>query len=145
MELIDIGLSKYDIALLIFCPIGALIGSFAFSITATISYVPPKKESQAKFASSQLAKARGAWLMLRLTLGAILGLLLGLYFIGAIQETPSTLAKVIALSIIAGYAAPNIWLAQDKVVSSQIERAIKMALSKFDETPAPKKQSQSDG
>lgn len=144
MELIDIGLSKYDIALLIFCPLGALIGSFAFAITATISDMPPKKECQAQFASSQLAKARGAWLMLRLTLGAILGLLLGLYFIGAIQETPSTLAKVVALSIIAGYAAPKIWLAQDKVVSSKIQRAINAELSKFDETSTPNKQSQSD-
>ncbi|WP_262730428.1 hypothetical protein [Alloalcanivorax marinus] len=144
MELIDVGLGKYDIALLILCPLGALIGSFAFAITATISDMPPKKESQAKFASSQLAKARGAWLMLRLMLGAILGLLLGLYFIGAIQETPSTLAKVVALSIIAGYAAPKMWLAQDKVISAQIERVVKAELSKFDETSTPNKQRQSD-
>ncbi|MGB1456158.1 hypothetical protein [Spongiibacter marinus] len=130
MEVIDLGLSRYDIALLWLCPLGALIGSLAFAITATISDAPPKKENQNYFASNQLAKARLMWIFLRLALGAILGLLLGLYFIGAIQENPSTLAKVIALSIIAGYGAPKIWLVQDKVVSGQIEKIVKEELSK---------------
>lgn len=133
MEFIDLGFSKYDIALLLLCPVGAVIGSFAFAITATISDKPPTREHHFTFASNQLRAARGMWIVLRLMLGAILGFLLGLYFVGAIQETPSTLAKVVALSIIAGYAAPKIWLAQDKVVSSQIERLVKKELSKAED------------
>ena len=130
MEFIDLGFSKYDFALLLLCPLGALIGSCAFAITTTIPLEPPTEDHHYVLAPKHIRVARGAWLFLRLILGAILGLLLGLYFVGAIQETPSTLAKVVALSIIAGYAAPKIWLAQDKIISSQIERLVKKELSK---------------
>lgn len=62
-------------------------------------------------------------------LGAILGLIIGLYFIGAIQETPSTIAKVMALSILLGYAAPKIWEAQDKIVTAKINKIVNSEIS----------------
>lgn len=130
MELVGLGFSIYDVELLLLCPLGAVIGSFAFAIKVSLPEAPPTKEHHFTLASSHIIKGRVAWLVLHCVLGGILGLLLGLYFVGAIQETPSTLAKVVALSIIAGYAAPKIWLAQDKVVSSQIERLVKKELSR---------------
>ncbi len=139
MGITGIGLSEYDIALLLLCPFGALLGSFAFMISATIRTNPPVKENEYSLASKKLMSIRGRWMALRFMLGAIMGLLLGLYFVGAIQETPSTLAKVIALSIIAGYAAPKLWDAQDELITNQIKKVVKEELSQNsglnDDTP----------
>jgi hypothetical protein len=136
MSVLGLGLNNYDVALLLFCPISAILGSFAQAIAQTIDLKgPPTNESDMTFASPKLQELRGAWLGLRLLLGAILGLVIGLYFVGAIQENPATLAKIIALSILAGYAAPKVWAAQDKIVSAKIDRIVKadIAASKVDD------------
>ncbi|MEL6092824.1 hypothetical protein [Plesiomonas shigelloides] len=118
-------ISAYDIALLICCPVGAIIGSFAFAIMDSIDPLnSPKNESDAKFASPQLQEKRGIWLGLRCTLGFILGLVISLYFIGSIQENISTVAKIMALSIVAGYAAPKVWVAQEILLEAKIKRLI---------------------
>lgn len=125
MDMSVLGLSKYDIALLFFCPLGAVIGSFAHAIVETIDLKgPPTDETHMRLASRELQKMRSMWLGLRMMLGAILGLVIGLYFIGAIQETPSTIGKVIALSILFGYAAPKVWDAQDKIVTAKIKQIV---------------------
>ena len=121
MNLLGLGLSSYDLALLLVCPIGAVIGGFAQAIVQTIDLSgPPRNESDMRWASPELEKLRGAWLCLRLILGAILGVVIGLYFVGAIKENPATIAKITALSILAGYAAPKIWGAQERIVAARI-------------------------
>lgn len=56
---------------------------------------------------------------MRFTLGAILGFVFGLYFVGTLHETAATFAKVWALSFIVGYSAPKIWTAKaDALVQS---------------------------
>lgn len=118
-------LSNYDIALIYLCPFGAVIGSLAHAIVETIHLDrPPIEEDEYKFASKKLSKMRGTWIGLRMFLGAILGLALGLYFVGAIQETPSTVAKIIALSILIGYSAPRLWIVQDKILTHKIKEII---------------------
>ena len=120
-----LGFSSFDLLLLGLCPVGGVIGSFAYAIIDTIDPInSPKKEEQAVFASKKLQDKRGAWLGLRCILGAILGLVIGLYFIGSIQENSSTLAKIIAFSIMAGYAAPKVWAAQDKILEGQIKKIV---------------------
>lgn len=136
MSLFGLGLSSYDMALLVACPIGAVLGSFAQAIVKTIDLKgPPTKESDMTLASPALQELRGAWLGLRLMLGAILGLVIGLYFVGAIQENPATLAKIAALSILAGYAAPKVWAAQDRIVSAKISKIVNAEMASS-ETPA---------
>lgn len=130
MAIFSIGLSGYDLALLILCPLGAVIGSFAHAIVETIDLKgPPNNESDMKIASKELQELRGIWLVLRMILGAILGLVVGLYFIGAIQETPSTIAKVMALSILLGYAAPKVWEAQDKIITAKLNKIVNAEIS----------------
>jgi hypothetical protein len=120
-----LGFSQFDVALIILCPIGGVIGSFAYAIVDSIDPTnSPKKEDQVVFNSKGLQEHRGAWLGLRCTLGAILGLVIGLYFIGAIQENPTTIAKILALSILAGYVAPKVWTAQDKIVDAKLKKII---------------------
>lgn len=128
--LTELGIKKYDLALLLFCPIGAVLGSFAQAILTTINPdQPPKDSEKVYFASSHLRAARGAWLTLRLMLGAILGLVIALYFIGALQENLPTLAKIIALSILLGYAAPKIWATQEKFIVNRVHELVDRELS----------------
>jgi hypothetical protein len=125
MNLFGLGFNNYDVALMIACPIGAVLGSFAHAIVQTIDLNgPPRNKSDMSLVSPEIQELRGAWLGLRLILGAILGLVIGLYFVGAIQETPATFAKIAALSVLAGYAAPKVWAAQDKIVSAKINKIV---------------------
>lgn len=122
-----LGFSSYDLALLVFCPLGAVLGSFAHSITRSIDLEgPPTDEAKMGWASPQLQEMRGAWLGLRMILGAILGVVIGLYFVGAIQENTATLAKITALAIVAGYAAPKVWVSQERIVSAKIEQVYRL-------------------
>jgi len=119
----QLGFSSFDFALIILCPIGSIIGSLAQVIQITIHpYKPPNEEGIQYIASKDLQDARGVWIALRLMLGGILGLVVGLYFVGAIHENAPTLTKIIALSILMGYAAPKIWVTQEKILMEKLEK-----------------------
>jgi len=119
----SLGFTAHDIALLVGCPIGGVIGSLAQAIVKTIDLEgPPSNENGMKRASKELQELRGIWLSLRMTLGGILGIVLGLYFIGSIEQSAATVAKIIALSIIAGYAAPKVWEAQERIVEAKLKK-----------------------
>ncbi|MFC7420229.1 hypothetical protein ACFQNF_10065 [Iodobacter arcticus] len=131
--LTELGFKKYDLALLIFCPAGAVIGSLAQSILVTINpNTPPKNPTKTYRAPSHLAEARSAWLTLRLMLGAILGLVIALYFVGALQENLTTLAKIVALSILLGYSAPKIWVTQERVLINRVSELVNQELRKHE-------------
>ncbi|MGL6501794.1 hypothetical protein ACSZOA_05230 [Aeromonas caviae] len=120
-----LGMTNFDVALLLLCPFGGVIGSFAFAIMDSIDPTSsPKDENNADIASKKLQEKRGIWLSLRCLLGAILGLVISLYFLGSIQHNISTVAKIVALSIIAGYAAPRIWVVQEALIEEKIKRFI---------------------
>lgn len=111
MDFSSLGFTFYDVLLVVACTFGAVVGSFAHAIVATISPEgPPNVEGEEHFASFELQKARGAWMILRMMLGGILGFVFGLYFVGTLHETPSTFTKVWALSFLVGYAAPKLWV-----------------------------------
>ncbi|MFM5840965.1 hypothetical protein ACET68_21155 [Aeromonas rivipollensis] len=120
-----LGMTNFDLALLLLCPFGGVIGSFAFAIMDSIDPTnSPKDENNADIASKKLQEKRGIWLSLRCLLGAILGLVISLYFLGSIQHNISTVAKIVALSIIAGYAAPRIWVVQEALIEEKIKHLI---------------------
>jgi hypothetical protein len=126
--LVDLGFKKYDVALLLLCPLGAVIGSFAHAMLLLINPHRIPRPGTTQFNTAQDALGRAAWLTFRLSLGAILGLVVGLYFIGALQENTTTLAKVVALSILLGFAAPKIWVAQEQLITDAAERRLKELL-----------------
>lgn len=129
--LTELGFKKYDLALLLFCPAGAVLGSFAHAMLTSINPdQPPRDEQRIRVASPRLAAARGSWLVLRLSLGAILGLVIALYFIGALQENLTTLAKIIALSILLGYGAPKIWVAQERLLLDRVRDLVEREFSR---------------
>jgi len=135
--LLELGFQKYDIALLTLCPLGAVIGSFAHVILQVMNPHRMPRPGATRFASNMDALGRFAWLTLRLILGAILGLVIALYFIGALQENLTTLAKIVALSILLGFAAPKLWLAQERIVVDQSLKLLKDILPASQKTNEP--------
>lgn len=116
-----IGFTPFDYYLLLVCTIGSVLGSLAQAITASIHPDgPPNKEGIMKIASPELREVRGAWLTLRLILGAILGFVFGLYFVGTLHQTGAVFAKIWGLSFIVGYAAPKIWQAQEAALLARL-------------------------
>ncbi|WP_176065304.1 hypothetical protein [Piscinibacter koreensis] len=73
-----------------------------------------------RFAKPAIALFRIGWIGARLSLGAILGFLVALYFVGAMQPSAATFARLIGLSIIAGYAAPRLWVAQEEILVQSV-------------------------
>ncbi|WP_161865055.1 hypothetical protein [Pseudomonas yangonensis] len=116
-----IGFTPFDYYLLLACTFGSVAGSFAQAIAATIHPDgPPNKEGILVLASPELREMRGMWLTLRLILGAILGFVFGLYFVGTLHQTGAVFAKIWGLSFIVGYAAPKIWQAQEAALLARL-------------------------
>lgn len=121
----ELGFSNFDVLLPIACTIGAIFGSLAQTIIANYNLNSlPRKEGEMKSASPQLQEMRSAWLFLRLFIGGVLGFVVGLYFVGALQETPAVFAKIWALSFVVGYAAPKIWVVQERNLLSRIDSSL---------------------
>ena len=121
--IVSLGFSSFDMALIIVCPVGAVLGSFAQVIFVSIRpSQPPTDETREYVPSKKLQVVRGTWLGLRLMLGGILGLALGLYFVGSLQETAGTLSKILALSILVGFSAPRLWAVQDQRLATQLSK-----------------------
>lgn len=57
---------------------------------------------------------------MRIFVGAVLGFVFGLYFIGTLNNETGTFARIWALSFGVGYAAPKIWVAQEKALLKRI-------------------------
>lgn len=103
------------------CAVGAIFGSIAQAIVATIQIDgPPNKLGILEIAPPELAKIRGAWMSMRIFVGAVLGFVFGLYFIGTLNNETGTFARIWALSFGVGYAAPKIWVAQEKALLKRI-------------------------
>ncbi|MFU5636680.1 hypothetical protein ACOAN9_26240 [Pseudomonas aeruginosa] len=121
----ELGFSNIDVLLPIACTIGAIFGSLAQTIIANYNLNSlPRKEGEMKSASPQLQEMRSAWLFLRLFVGGVLGFVVGLYFVGALQETPAVFAKIWALSFVVGYAAPKIWVVQERNLLNRIDSSL---------------------
>lgn len=111
------GFSSYDIYLVLACTGGAVIGSLSHAMMQTISVEgPPVDTSVFSFADAEVRRLRGYWLFMRMFVGGVLGFVFGLYFVGALHETPATFAKIWALSFVVGYAAPKLWQVKEASV-----------------------------
>lgn len=101
---------SYNVILVLACTGGAVIGSLTQAMMQTISLDgPPVDDTTLKLAPPDIQVLRGMWLFMRLFIGGVLGFVFGLYFVGALQENPATFAKIWALSVVVGYAAPKLW------------------------------------
>lgn len=123
MEFTILGFTKFDIALLIACTGGAIFGSLVQAMLATIRHDgPPSNSNELRVAPLDIQKARGAWIFMRLFVGGVLGFVFALYFVGMLNGSAATFARIWALSFVVGYAAPKIWVLKS-------ERALKQMAS----------------
>lgn len=127
-ELIE--LSNFDIILLTGCPIASVIGSYANTLILemNLSEMPVTKKNgkvlvhiRSFLESTFLLK----WLFARLLVGAILGLVLALYFVGIIKEDINSIARILAFAILIGYAAPKLWVSQDRALKKYVDKSLK--------------------
>jgi len=115
------GIPWSDLLLPMACAVGAVFGSITQAMVATIQIDgPPNKLGILEIAPPELAKIRGAWISMRIFIGAVLGFVFGLYFVGSLNETVGTFCKIWALSFGVGYAAPKIWAAQEQSLLKQV-------------------------
>lgn len=60
--------------------------------------------------------------------GAVLGFVVALYFIGAVSDHLTSLARILALCILLGYQAPSLWRTQERILSTIVEEKVKAIL-----------------
>jgi hypothetical protein len=115
----SIGFTAFDVWLVFACALGGVIGSIAQAILTTIGHDgPPRSLEEMRIAPPEVQEVRGIWLGLRIFVGGVLGFVFALYFIGMLNSSASTFARIWALSFVVGYAAPKIWaLKCDRLVA----------------------------
>lgn len=117
MDFSSLGFVAYDVLLVLACTVGAIFGSLTQAMMLTISLDgPPREDHEYQRASAHLQEMRGVWLTLRIFIGGVMGFVFGLYFVGTLNETPATFAKIWALSFVVGYAAPKLWQAKETAI-----------------------------
>ncbi|WP_316365623.1 hypothetical protein [Candidatus Thiodiazotropha sp. CDECU1] len=133
MEYLSVlGFSEFDQLMLLVCHVFSMIGSLAhiFVLDNDYSHSPRFKDGRkmkiSEFINPFLESGgRGWWVVGRFIIGAIIGLVIALYFVGALTPNASTVARVLALCVFAGYLAPQIWFSQEKIVMKIINKKIK--------------------
>jgi len=136
--LADLGLSRHDVFLLWGCPVFASLGSFvhAAMIHYDFSQAAKARNRQDSFyREQQLSEV--IWVVYRMLVGAVLGLVLSLYFLGSLTDGITTISRILALSVFVGYAAPKVWIKQEQAVESMIDRKMSEFLEKEQGKKAP--------
>ena len=147
--------SEEEITMLYLCPIFAAIGGFLHILMSSCDLTkwPESKPSSDLNLSSGDWKSQAYklvefvlkgviklpvvlihspyWIVARLALSVLTGLIVGLYFIGVLPESSGGIARIFALSVFIGYVSPILWLAKEKWVLSVVEsKVFKDQLSK---------------
>lgn len=129
--LTEIGFKSQDISLLALCPLFSVIGGFVhmLMLRADFSRIPNSSVGHVSLLS---VIERIGWSVSRLLLSAAIGLVFGLYLVGALTESPNTVARILAFSIILGYAAPRLWASQEKIVNEVVDERLRKILKESD-------------
>jgi hypothetical protein len=135
--LLELGFSKQDIWMLLLCPLCSVFGSIIniFSIDMDLNE-PLNKGNCTKGFENNIFYWE--WFFRRIFIGMITGLIIALYFVGALTSSSTTIARILAFSILIGYASPKFWIAQEKILISLIESRLKILLNQSLDTSLKK-------
>jgi len=121
MKFGNLTLNGVDLALLVLCPVFSSLG-------VLVSFVLKEQEKKPESSFLRNSLEQVGQYCGNLFIGLVLGLLIALFFVGAINSEVTSLAKVLALSILLGYQAKTIWFSQEKVINNAIQKKVKQAL-----------------
>jgi len=133
-----VGVTIFDFLLLCFCPLCGAIGGY---VSRHLRFSEFMKINRKKMAGEYIDDPRkyrkivfGQFISESgpnpTVVGGVLGIVIALYFVGAITDHLTSLARVLALCILLGYQAPNLWRAQEKVIASIVDQKLKTTLEK---------------
>ncbi len=130
--LTELGFQRQDITLLYLAPLCAALGGFSRWV---LMYKEDfrKLPSKGRFHQPMQFFAMGEWALGHAFVSGVLGLILALYFVGAFTESPTTVARVLAFSILIGFGAPRLWRTQETIVREAVDEKLKQLLKKSDE------------
>ena len=111
-----IEINTIDIALLILCPLFTALGVLVASLVNNTDQYSQLSTLKRFFnnAFSNIAN---------LLAGVVLGIVIALFFIGAVNNDISSLARILVLSIFLGYKAPLLWNFQNRNTKHSSERS----------------------
>lgn len=121
-------LTHIDVWLIFLSPICSILGSLAHMCLIEINPNKMPGRGHTHVVCFIDAMGRFKWIVYRLFVGAVLGLLFAFYFVGAIAENATTLFKLLAFAILVGYSAPRLWFMQEKILMEQIDSKIRTAI-----------------
>lgn len=120
-------LGSQDILLLLLAPIVGGIGAltyFLFAATRLAEHGDPvqgQPETRLGARIMQVLASAGSGLG-HLGLGIMVGLLIAFLFLGSLKSEVSAVGKVLALTMLLGYQAPNFWRMQEVAVSRRLKK-----------------------
>ena len=112
-------LSASDQIILFGCPLAGIVGSIvrAIMIRQTLDALPTAPVSSQLF-SGGFFYARFTWYLSWVVVGFASGLLVAFVFVDSLANSPGSAFRVIALALIAGYAAPVLWKRQEETLNA---------------------------
>lgn len=124
--LTQIGFKPQDFLLVSLSPLCAALGSIVHGMLLEMnpSRLPSKGGMREWIHAAVIAK----WFFYRIFIGGVLGLVIALYFVGSLTESPTSLARVLALSVLLGYSAPRLWLFQEQHLLQELDKRIRTTL-----------------
>jgi hypothetical protein len=126
----ELTLNTVDVALLFLCPLGAALG-------VLVSFVIKQRQLNSQLDSPNVMAVISSYIGTIFS-GIVLGLLLALFFVGAIANEVTALARVVALSILLGYQSRHLWYSQEGVIKKLINKQLETMLeSKPDNDKSP--------
>ena len=122
----SLGPGAQDVALLLMSPMLGVIGSVVrvMTIRYTLESVPDKPISASAFKFGYFCE-RFFWYWAWVWAGFASGLLVSLLFIGTLSSGAASVARVGAMALITGFAAPSVWKKQIDLAEDIIGKRLK--------------------
>lgn len=114
-----LGGSRFDLALLFYAPFCGLLGAAvrAYILEGNLE----KYSEKGKTFLDTITYRDFQWFFYHLFIGGVTGLLVAFLFIGGLKEELSSLGRVLAVAMIAGYSSLNLWKKQERTVERILE------------------------
>ena len=119
----NLSFSSIDVLLLTLCPLCAALG-------VLVSFVMKNKDKTVSGSGINRFFRSVSSYIGNLFIGLVLGLVIALFFVGAINNEVTSLSRVLALSVLFGYQSKYLWFSQEGVITKLIDKKVKEATEK---------------